>query len=446
MSTVAMTKTDIFLSPRTAHARRAISLFTLTVLLCLFAAGACLASKADDYFADADKAIRRAKAEKTAADRKDDFDKALKAYSKVESAKMYSGTAQQAEALYRIALLRQDMSKLGKKDEEKKNLQAANEALKRLLGRFGKPEAELSLRFETADLRQVLATVAKAKELKKTIGKSIDTINSRRKDYRAIDFFVGLTGRNPSFSYWFAIVLITFLVKFLMTPLTKKQFQSMKEMQRVAPLVKEIQAKYKGDQKTIGEKTMDLYKEHNINPFASCLPLLVQMPILWLLYSAISSYEYQFAKGTFLWIGSSLSHLHSFNLPAMFSTASGVVWFTARNLAEPDILLVILYVISMYVSTKLSSVDPTQAEQQKMMAIVMPVMFAFLFAGFPAAFLLYWLTFNVLQTAQQYLILKPSMAGGNGGGGSAPTPPAEKPSQPSEGATGSSRVRRRRRR
>lgn len=448
MSTVAMTKMDNSLSPRTAHVtRRVICLFTLTILLCLFAAGACLASKADEQFADADKAIQRAKAEKTAADRQDNFDKALKAYSEVESAKMYSGTPQQAEALYRIALLRQDMSKLGKKDEEKKNLQAANEALKRLLARFDKPETELSQRFEAADLRQVLSTVAKAKELKKTIGKSIDTINSRRKDYKVIDFFVSLTGRNPSFSYWFAIVLITFLVKFLMTPLTKKQFQSMKEMQKVAPLIKEIQAKYKGDQKTIGEKTMDLYKEHHINPFASCLPLLVQMPILWLLYSAISSYEYQFAKGTFLWIGSGLSHLHSFNLPAMFSTASGVVWFTARNLAEPDILLVLLYVISMYISTKLSSVDPTQAEQQKMMAIVMPVMFAFLFAGFPAAFLLYWLTFNILQTAQQYLILKPAMAGGeDNGGGSAPTASTEPPSQPSSGTTGSSRVRRRRRR
>ena len=88
-----------------------------------------------------------------------------------------------------------------------------------------------------------------------------------------------LTGKKPGFSYWFAIIMLTVIIKLATTPLTKAQFKSMKEMQVIAPLIKEIQAKHKGDQKVIGEKTMELYKEHKINPFASCLPLLVQMPI-----------------------------------------------------------------------------------------------------------------------------------------------------------------------
>ena len=120
----------------------------------------------------------------------------------------------------------------------------------------------------------------------------------------------------------------------------------------------------------------------------------------------ISSYEFQFANGTFLWIGSGISHAFSILVPFVNAT----VWVTAKNLSEPDLILVVLYLISMYISTKMSAVDPSQAEQQKMMAIMMPVMFAFIFAGFPAAFLLYWLAFNVLQTIQQYLIMRAPVA------------------------------------
>ena len=159
---------------------------------------------------------------------------------------------------------------------------------------------------------------------------------------------------------------------------------------------------------------MALYKEHNINPFASCLPLLVQMPILMGLYYTIRSYEFQFQKATFFWIGSSLSH--KFWVPTLMGGGHQLVWLTARNLAEPDLILVVLYAISMYISTKLSAVDPTQAEQQKMMSIMMPMMFSVLFAGFQSAFLFYWLFFNILQTGQQYLILRGG-SGPDGGSG-----------------------------
>ncbi len=268
----------------------------------------------------------------------------------------------------------------------------------------------------------------------------LNRLNSKDFKYQIIDFFVGITGRVPGFSYWFAIILITFIVKLILTPLTHAQFKSMKEMQKVAPLIKEIQAKHKGDQKTIGEKTMALYKEHNINPFASCLPLIVQMPILIGLFYAMKSYEFQFVKGTFLWIGSGLSHATSFPVP--FSIGQ-LVWFTARNLAEPDLIMLVLYLISMYLSTKLSAVDPTQADQQKMMAVVMPVMFAFVLAGFPSAFLLYWLVFNILQTGQQYYILK----GGRAEAVVVPPPAAEpEPQEPEDTPGTDARIKRRKRR
>ncbi|NLN78830.1 MAG: membrane protein insertase YidC [Armatimonadetes bacterium] len=293
------------------------------------------------------------------------------------------------------------------------------------------------------EVEYVQGLVAKARDKKVEVAGKLDVENSQSKLlgvlnlYKVMDFLVNLTGKKSGFSYWFAIIIVTIIVKLAITPLTKAQFKAMKEMQKISPLVKEIQEKHKGDQQTIGQKTMDLYKQHNINPFASCLPLLVQMPILMLLYYMIRTYEFQFANGTFLWIGSSLKHMYDFTVPM---SAGGTVWVTAGNLSEPDLILVVLYVISMFISTKLSNVDPTQAEQQKMMAIVMPIMFAFIFAGFPSAFLLYWLVFNILQTAQQYMILhthnEPLPATG----------PTQPPAQPEKPSAAPPRPRRRRRR
>ncbi|MGC8863538.1 MAG: YidC/Oxa1 family membrane protein insertase [Armatimonadota bacterium] len=390
--------------------RPALSWTVVSVLVALaltVAAGSAHASKADELLSQADRAALKALQARSKTDRDESFKKALELYGKVGSDKMYLGTPQGAEALYRIARLQRDMAERQGKKHEHANLYASYETLKRLLNIYDKPVSALEENLTRTEARQVRRTVQSALSLKEEVAARLDKLNSTDWKYKLIDTLVAITGRIPAFSYWFAVILITVIVKLLLTPLTKAQFKAMKEMQKVAPLIKEIQEQYKGDQKTIGEKTMQVYKDHKINPFASCLPLLVQMPILMLLYYTIRSYEFQFAKGTFLWIGSSLSHLASF--PVMFNPGS-LVWVTARNLAEPDLILVILYVISMYISTRLSSVDPTQADQQKMMAIVMPVMFAFIFAGFPSAFLLYWLVFNILQTAQQYMILNSGRA------------------------------------
>lgn len=310
-----------------------------------------------------------------------------------------------------------------------------------LLNRFDRKREELSNRgYLPGEIDHIVSIVRDARVQRDKMAAAQDKVNSRHKLlgvvnlYVVMDFLVKLTGKVPAFSYWFAIIIVTLIVKLLITPLTKAQFKAMKEMQKISPLVKEIQEKYKGDQTVIGQKTMDLYKEHGINPFASCLPMLVQMPVLLCLYYMIRSYQFQFVHGTFLWIGSSLQHLKDFTVPF---GAGGTVWVTAGNLAEPDLILVVLYVISMYISTKLSNVDPTQAEQQKMMSIMMPVMFAFLFAGFPSAFLLYWLVFNVIQTVQQYLILH---KGNDLVPATGPAPALEKPKDDTQ------RPRRRRRR
>ncbi|MCE5324424.1 YidC/Oxa1 family membrane protein insertase [bacterium] len=413
------------------------SLASIFILLIAFgAANVSFASKADVLFAKAEKTIAAAEKSTRTSDKNDNYQNAIRSLNDIAGDKKYSGMPEGAKALYEMAMI------YGTADKRTKtyNLNTSVETFKRLINNYDRPKSELLNDMEEPEAKQVLDYVADAKKMRLKFAKELDKHNSTGILYKIIDFFVALTGRVPSFSYWFAIVLITIIIKILITPLTKAQFKSMKEMQKIAPLVKQLQEKYKGDQKTLGEKTMDLYKEHGVNPFASCLPLLIQLPILMMLFYMINAYKFQFEQASFFWIGSKLSHLWGQTLP--IGPVGGKVWFTAGNLAEADLILVVLYLFSMYISTKMSAVDPTQAEQQKMMSIMMPLMFAFIFAGYPAAFLLYWLVLNILQTGQQYLILH------------APEPPAEgagapgEPSAPAPTDTTdrASRSRRRRRR
>jgi YidC/Oxa1 family membrane protein insertase len=226
------------------------------------------------------------------------------------------------------------------------------------------------------------------------VRRELDKQNSSSVLYKFLDSLVKLTGANPKYSYAFALLVITVLFKVATLPFTHLQYKYMKEMQRIQPLVKQLQEKYKDNQRELGIKIMELYKEHGVNPFGGCLPILIQLPILSFLYWMVRLYEYQFNKGQFLWIGSSLSH----KLPS----------FMATSLAHPDIPLLLLYVVSMFISQKLTVVDPTQAEQQRIMTYTMPIMLGILFWwwAFPSAFMLYWLFFNIISTIQQYYVLK----------------------------------------
>ncbi|MEN6582440.1 MAG: YidC/Oxa1 family membrane protein insertase [Armatimonadota bacterium] len=415
------------------------------LLLFFSIATATFASSAEKLFAEADAAVAAAKRAERSSVRDDNYNKAIKLYNEI--AKDYNNDPEGAKALYDMAVIYR--TALGKT----RNLNTSVETLKRLINVYDQPTNVLKERLTATDAREVKRIVADAKELRPIVAAQLDKQNSKGILYIIIDTLVAATGRISGFSYWFAIVLITVIIKILITPLTKAQLKSMKEMQKVAPLIKQLQEKYKGDQKTIGEKTLDLYKEHGINPAAGCLPLLVQMPILMLLFYMINAYKYQFElhNASFLWIGSGLSHLFSLKLPAFIPASPGAhIYFMAANLSEPDILLVVLYLISMFISMKVTAVDPSQAEQQKIMAIMMPIMFSFIFAGYPSAFLLYWLVLNILQTGQQYLLLR-----GDSAGGTAATPavlPPEKPSEPTDkGAKpadkpSGDRARRRRRR
>jgi YidC/Oxa1 family membrane protein insertase len=200
--------------------------------------------------------------------------------------------------------------------------------------------------------------------------------------YRAIDTLVALLGRNPHYSYGLAVILIAVLVRVVTTPLTNRQFKSMREMQAVQPLLTELQKKYKDNKQKLMQEQMQIFKEHKINPMGGCLPMLVQMPFLIWVYRAVWAYNWQFENTSFLWIG---------------------------NLANSDQVLLVLYAVSLYFSQKITTpptADPQQQQMQKTMALLMPIMFLFMFKSMPAAFILYWFAQNVLMTTNQFFYLR----------------------------------------
>jgi len=232
--------------------------------------------------------------------------------------------------------------------------------------------------------------------------------------YRFMDWAVRIAGRIwSSQQWWLAIVLIALAAKLALTPLTNAQFRSMKAMQRIQPLIKDLQEKYKNDRQGLAQAQMRLFKENRVNPLGGCLPLLIQFPVLIFIYRAVDMYKYQFWGRGFLWV---------------------------KNLAEPDMILLLLYAVSMYLSMRLTSTpsaDPQQQQMQKMMAIMMPFMFLLILRGLPSAFILYWFVLNMISTAHQAYILRQPVAA------AAPPEPAARPKAKAKAAK---RGRRRRKR
>ncbi len=198
-------------------------------------------------------------------------------------------------------------------------------------------------------------------------------------------------------SYGWALIALAFVVRLVLWPLSDMQFKSMAEMQKVQPLVKALQAKFKNDPQAQNAAMMALYKEHKVNPLAGCIPMLIQFPILIGLYWAIQGQLSSFSNEHWLWIGSAISQ----KWPTIF----------ASSLAVPDIALLVLYVISMYFTVRYGSPpsqDPQQAQTQKIMAFVSPAMIAFF--GFKyrwaSALYIYWLALNIFTVAQQYIMFR----------------------------------------
>jgi len=220
-------------------------------------------------------------------------------------------------------------------------------------------------------------------------------------------------------NYGVAIILLTILIRIILYPLMQKQMVSMREMQKIQPLMKEVQDKYKNDKERLNKELMALYKEHKVNPMSGCLPLLIQMPILILLFQALRVFEYldpitNNIAGGFLWIKSYYAVMENGEIVtrAGLALSERLIPFGIFGLEHIGILP-FLVAGSMYIQQKMTSPggptgkDEGSAQQtQKMMTILMPLMIGFMSFTLPSGLTLYWFTSTLLGIGQQYLINK----------------------------------------
>ena len=180
-------------------------------------------------------------------------------------------------------------------------------------------------------------------------------------------------------NYGLAIILLTIVIKLLMHPLTQKGFKSMKEMQKINPLLQELKEKFKGDPQRLQKETMLLYKKHKVNPVGGCLPLILQMPIFFALFAVLNN-SIELRQAPFM------------------------LWITDLSIKDPYFVLPVIMGISMFIQQKISptTMDPKQAK----MMLIMPIFLTFVFANFPAGLVLYWLMNNILTIVHQSLINK----------------------------------------
>ncbi len=186
-----------------------------------------------------------------------------------------------------------------------------------------------------------------------------------------------------------AIILLTVLVKIIFFPLTRKSFESMRAMQALQPRIKEIQQKYKNDKEKMNQEMMALYRTHKVNPLGGCLPMLLQLPVLYALYRALYvSIELRHAEFIW-WINDLSSPENLITLPIMGGVGLGVMPF--------------LMGASMFVQQKMSTTTPGDQFQQKMF-MAMPLVITVISFGFPTGLVLYWMISNLLTIIQQYVI------------------------------------------
>jgi YidC/Oxa1 family membrane protein insertase len=194
---------------------------------------------------------------------------------------------------------------------------------------------------------------------------------------------------NAGLSWGMSIIALTIVARALLIPLTYKSLKGMRAMQALQPRIKEIQAKYKNDKQRMQQEMMAFYKENKVNPFASCIPLIAQLPIFITLFYVLR-HELPADIGCKAGeCGSEASFLFIHDL-------------TAKATGAELIVLLVLYVGTQLISGLVMSV--TADKSQRTMMFVLPFVFVPFVISFPAGLVLYWITTNVWTIGQQYTI------------------------------------------
>src|SRR5688572_18711700 len=234
------------------------------------------------------------------------------------------------------------------------------------------------------------------------------------------DALIGFLHDDVGLSWGLSIIGLTVIVRLAMVPLTIKQIKSMNALRALQPQMKEIQEKYKGDRQKMNQAMMRFYQENKVNPFASCLPLLLQLPVFMALFFLLNGDGFKdevraTGQESFLFIND----------------------ITEKATGPELIVLLVLFIASQMASTLVMSVTADKTQQRIM--LLLPLVFAAFIPNFPAGLIIYWITTNFWTLGQQLVVRRlspppppvvggkplPAMAGGENG-----EPPKKAPPPP----------------
>jgi YidC/Oxa1 family membrane protein insertase len=225
-------------------------------------------------------------------------------------------------------------------------------------------------------------------------------------------FFSLLFGRDSGWSWGLSIVLLVVVIRVCLIPLFVKQIKATRNMQVLQPKIKELQKRYKNDRETLNRETMKLYRESGTNPFASCLPIIVQSPFFFALYRVLSSVANDKPIGPL-----NKDLVHSANRANFFGAHISEKFVGAHSINVQILCAVMIVLMSLsqfYTQRQLmvKNMSPEAMagnpfmQQQKMLMYAFPVMFAVFGINFPIGVLLYWLTTNVWTMGQQMFVIR----------------------------------------
>jgi YidC/Oxa1 family membrane protein insertase len=209
--------------------------------------------------------------------------------------------------------------------------------------------------------------------------------------------------------HWgFAIIVFTILVKLVTFPLTLTQIRGMQAQKELAPKIQELQKKYGKDREKLAQEQMKLYKEAGVNPLSGCLPLLIQMPVLFALYAALVALGPSFDNANFFWIPDLGFPKYTEGLGWIMTAFSDGDFFTLiAYLILPVLLVGTQYIMQKWMTAATPGGNEGQAQMMQQVGLMMTFMFGFFTLTVPAGLTLYWVTSNLLQMLQQWLITDP---------------------------------------
>jgi len=207
-----------------------------------------------------------------------------------------------------------------------------------------------------------------------------------------LEDFLTFLNEQAHLSYGWAIVVLTICVRILILPLFISQYRSGRRMQEIAPQVKQVQAKHKGDKRKQQEEMMRLFQEHKVNPFGSCLPIVFQFPVFIALYFVLRDFSREQTTGDLGFMGI---------IPDISQDFRDIGWGA--------LVIAVIYGLSQLLATEVSmATQPQTSDWQRKLFRVLPLFIVaglFFYPNIPAGLVLYWMTTN-LWTCGQQVVLK----------------------------------------